>query len=133
MTTGGEGGMVTTDNEEIWNKIWSLKDHGKSWDAIYKKQHPPGFRWVHYSFGTNARMMEVQSGIGRYQLKKINDWHLKRLDNLKKIWESAKDIDGLIAPIIPDFIEHAAYKCYLRIDMNSIKSSWSRDIEYLLK
>ena len=127
MTTAGEGGMVTTDNEEIWNKIWSLKDHGKSWDAIYKKKHPPGFRWVHYSFGTNARMMEVQSGIGRYQLKKINDWHLKRLDNLNKIWESTKDIDGLITPIVPDFIEHAAYKCYLRIDMNSIKSSWSRD------
>jgi dTDP-4-amino-4,6-dideoxygalactose transaminase len=47
MTTGGEGGMVTTNDRELWSKMWSLKDHGKSWEAVYERQHPPGFRWLH--------------------------------------------------------------------------------------
>jgi dTDP-4-amino-4,6-dideoxygalactose transaminase len=68
MTTGGEGGMLTTANEELWSKAWSYKDHGKSWDAVYNREHPSGFRWLHESFGTNWRMIEMQAAIGRIQL-----------------------------------------------------------------
>ncbi|TMP75063.1 aminotransferase, partial [Pseudoalteromonas phenolica] len=46
MTTGGEGGMVTTNSKDLWSKMWSYKDHGKSFDAIYNREHPPGFRWL---------------------------------------------------------------------------------------
>lgn len=70
MTTGGEGGMVTTNDKALWQKMWEYKDHGKNYDSIYHKQHPPGFRWLHDSFGTNWRMMEMQAVIGRIQLKK---------------------------------------------------------------
>ncbi|MGP1613939.1 MAG: DegT/DnrJ/EryC1/StrS family aminotransferase, partial [Pollutimonas bauzanensis] len=59
MTTGGEGGMATTNDRALWSRMWSLKDHGKSWDAIYQREHKPGFRWLHESFGTNWRMMET--------------------------------------------------------------------------
>ena len=70
MTTGGEGGMVTTNHKSLWEKIWSYKDHGKSYDAVYERNHPEGFRWLHESFGTNGRMTEMQAVIGRIQLKK---------------------------------------------------------------
>ena len=73
MTTGGEGGMVTTNSKKLWKKMWEYKDHGKSYDAVYKKKHPEGFRWLHESFGTNWRMTEIQASIGRMQLKKMND------------------------------------------------------------
>ena len=81
MTTGGEGGMVTTDDPAIWEAAWSYKDHGKSWNAVYKREHPPGFRWVHESFGTNARMTEMQAAIGRVQLGRINAWTAARRRN----------------------------------------------------
>ena len=68
MSTGGEGGMVTTNDETIWRSIWSLKDHGKSWDLVQRNDHPPGFRWLHERFGTNGRLTEMQSAIGRIQL-----------------------------------------------------------------
>jgi dTDP-4-amino-4,6-dideoxygalactose transaminase len=71
MTTGGEGGMVTTNDRELWSKMWSFKDHGKSWEAVYEREHAPGFRWLHESFGTNWRMMEVQAVIGRIQLRRM--------------------------------------------------------------
>ena len=113
MTTGGEGGMVTTNDESLWRKMWAYKDHGKSYEAVYEREHPEGFRWLHESFGTNYRMTEMQSAIGRIQLKRMPDWHKKRLSNANRIWSAAKQCNGLRVPTIPDYIEHAAYKCYV--------------------
>jgi len=113
MTTGGEGGMVTTNDESLWRNMWAYKDHGKSYEAVYEREHPEGFRWLHESFGANWRMTEMQAAIGRIQLKRMPDWHGKRLNNANSIWDAAKQCKGLKAPVIPDYIEHAAYKCYV--------------------
>ena len=113
MTTGGEGGMVTTSDESLWRKMWAYKDHGKSYEAVYERDHPKGFRWMHESFGTNWRITAMQAAIGRIQLKRMPDWHRKRLNNANSIWNAAKQCKGLRVPDIPDYIEHAAYKCYV--------------------
>ena len=113
MTTGGEGGMVTTNDESLWRKMWAYKDHGKSYEAVYEREHPEGFRWLHESFGTNWRMTEMQAAIGRIQLKRMPDWHKKRLSNASSIWNTAKQCKGLRVAVIPSYIEHAAYKCYV--------------------
>ena len=113
MTTGGEGGMVTTNDESLWRKMWAYKDHGKSYEAVYEREHPEGFRWLHESFGANWRMTEMQAAIGRIQLKRMSDWHKKRLNNANSIWSAAKKCKGLRVPVLPDYIEHAAYKCYV--------------------
>jgi len=113
MTTGGEGGMVTTNDESLWREMWAYKDHGKSYEAVYEREHPEGFRWLHESFGTNWRMTEMQAAIGRIQLKRMPDWHSKRLSNASNIWNAAKQCKGLRVPVIPNHIEHAAYKCYI--------------------
>ena len=120
MTTGGEGGMVTTNDRQLWSKMWSYKDHGKSWEAVYEKEHPPGFRWLHESFGTNWRMMEMQAVIGRIQLQRMPQWQARRLANANKIWETARTLPYLRVPVISDYIEHAAYKCYLFIDQDQL-------------
>ena len=113
MTTGGEGGMVTTDNESLWRKMWAYKDHGKSYEAVYEREHPGEFKWLHESFGSNWRMTEMQATIGRIQLKRMPDWHQKRLSNANSIWNAAKQCKRLRVPSIPSHIEHAAYKCYV--------------------
>ena len=81
MTTGGEGGMVTTNDEALWRTMWSFKDHGKSYQAVYERQHQPGFRWLHESFGTNWRMLEMQAAIGRIQLRRMPEWTVRRQAN----------------------------------------------------
>ena len=116
MTTGGEGGMATTNDKSLWRKMWAYKDHGKSYEAVYEREHPEGFRWLHDSFGTNWRMTEMQAAIGRIQLKRMPDWHKKRLSNANSIWSAAKQCKGLRVPNIPDHIEHAAYKCYVFVN-----------------
>lgn len=113
MTTGGEGGMVTTSDKALWSKMWSFKDHGKSWDAVYEREHPPGFRWLHESFGTNWRMTEMQAVIGRIQLKRMSQWHKTRLNYALRIWDTVRKFSELSAPKVPDHIVHAAYKCYV--------------------
>jgi len=127
MTTGGEGGMVTTNDESLWQKMWSYKDHGKNYDSVYNKQHPPGFRWLHDDFGTNWRMTEMQAGIGRIQLKRMPVWHERRIDNAQKIWKVATLLKGLRVPIIPENIIHAAYKCYVFVEPDFLKQGWDRD------
>tara|TARA_B100000965_G_scaffold193669_1_gene161682 strand:- start:4383 stop:5561 length:1179 start_codon:yes stop_codon:yes gene_type:complete len=128
ITTGGEGGMVTTNNKKLWEKMWAYKDHGKSFNAVYKKKHPYGFRWLHESFGTNWRMTEIQGAIGRYQLTKIEEWTRIRNKNQNAIWDSCNSINGLRVPIINNKIfEHAAYKCYVFIEKDKLKSGWTRD------
>nr|MCS5585146.1 DegT/DnrJ/EryC1/StrS aminotransferase family protein [Pseudomonadales bacterium] len=127
MTTGGEGGMVTTNSRELWSKMWSYKDHGKSWEAVYERKHPPGFRWLHESFGTNWRMTEMQAVIGRIQLEKMQDWHEKRKRNAQTIWESANQLPGLRVPEVPREVEHACYKCYVFVEPEALNDNWGRD------
>ncbi|WP_394169175.1 DegT/DnrJ/EryC1/StrS family aminotransferase [Saccharospirillum alexandrii] len=127
MTTGGEGGMVTTNDRTLWNSMWSYKDHGKSWEAVYERKHPPGFRWVHESFGTNWRMIEMQGAIGRIQLQRMKDWSEKRLNNAKTIWDVCRQFPIFRVPEVPQFIQHAAYKCYVFVDSGELKHGWDRD------
>lgn len=127
MTTGGEGGMVTTNDRELWKRMWAYKDHGKSWDKVYELEHPPGFRWLHDSFGTNWRMSEMQAVIGRIQLKRMPEWNKARLKNANAIWNAASSCEGLRVPklvcgsckgdcVEPACCVHAAYKCYVFVE-----------------
>ncbi|MDO5639129.1 MAG: DegT/DnrJ/EryC1/StrS aminotransferase family protein [Neisseria sp.] len=127
MTTGGEGGMVTTNDKDLWSKMWSYKDHGKSYDAVYHREHAPGFRWLHESFGTNWRMMEMQAVIGRIQLKRMPDWTAKRQANAAKLEAAMKSFATIRLIDVPDYIEHAQYKFYAFIKPENLKEGWSRD------
>lgn len=128
MTTGGEGGMVTTNDHELWSKMWSFKDHGKSWESVYVREHAPGFRWLHDSFGTNWRMTEMQAVIGRLQLNSMRDWTDKRVKNANRIWSVAKDLPGLRVPVVPEHIDHAGYKAYVFVEADALKVDWNRDL-----
>ncbi|HIF9071212.1 TPA: DegT/DnrJ/EryC1/StrS family aminotransferase [Photobacterium damselae] len=127
MTTGGEGGMVTTNDKTLWDCMWSYKDHGKSYDAIYHRKHEAGFRWLHESFGTNWRMLEMQAVIGRIQLKRMAEWTAKRKANGKAIDNAVADLNVVRSVDVPTYIEHAEYKHYLFIKPENLKEGWTRD------
>jgi len=127
MTTGGEGGIVTCNDRDLWSRMWSFKDHGKSWSAVYEREHPPGFRWLHESFGTNWRMTEMQGVLGRIQLTRMADWRSARQANAQAIWDTASSLPGLRVPQVPDDLEHAAYKCYVFVEPEKLTGGWNRD------
>jgi dTDP-4-amino-4,6-dideoxygalactose transaminase len=127
MTTGGEGGMVTTNDQILWSRIWSYKDHGKNFDAVYRREHAIGFRWVHEAFGTNWRMLEVQAALGRVQLKLLPEWHARRASNARRLAGAFAADPGLRVPMPTAEFEHAWYKFYAFVRPEVLKSGWDRD------
>jgi dTDP-4-amino-4,6-dideoxygalactose transaminase len=154
MTTGGEGGMVTTNDKELWRVMWSFKDHGKSYEAVYERQHPPGFRWLHESFGTNWRMLELQAAIGRIQLRRMAEWTIRRQANADTLVSALQIFAGVEGPVRllqmgcngcsnvnsstlvcgPGITQkcatgcvHGNYKFYVYVRPQNLAPSWSRD------
>lgn len=151
MTTGGEGGMVTVNDEQLWRDMWAYKDHGKSYAAVYERLHPPGFRWLHESFGTNWRMLEMQAVIGRIQLRRMADWTRQRQANAAELAEVLQPFAGEGAPVrLPKLgcsgcgvgcgpvgtqpcakgaagCVHAQYKFYAYIRPQNLAPGWNRD------
>lgn len=128
MTTGGEGGMVTTNNRDMWSKVWSLKDHGKDHDLANNENLPLGFKWLHTSFGSNWRMTEMQAAIGRVQLKKLPSWLEIRRRNAEILHKCFADMSALRVIVPPDYVEHAYYRYYTFIRPELLKRGWSRDL-----
>ena len=139
MTTGGEGGMVTTNDEKLWRAMWAYKDHGKSFEAVYEREHPPGFRWLHESFGTNWRMTEMQAAIGRIQLERMPEWTAVRTKNALAIRQAIMQFACEMGVVrVPQMrcgnplecdcsCQHAYYKLYAYVRSENLASGWSRD------
>lgn len=140
MTTGGEGGMVTCPDHDLWSRMWSFKDHGKSWTKVYETAHPPGFRWLHDSFGTNWRMMEMQAAIGRIQLRRMSAWTAARTAHASILENSLRPLSGARGAVrLPEFsctdcavrdaqtgCVHAYYKYYFYLRPDRLKPEWPR-------
>jgi len=127
ITTGGEGGMLTTSNPELWKLLWSMKDHGKGYDITHSKNQGTHFRWLHQTFGTNWRLTEMQSAIGRIQTKRLNEWVRLRKRNAETLLSKLEN-ESTVRVVRPDnSMEHAYYKCYVFVRPETLKSGWDRD------
>ena len=126
ISTGGEGGMINTNNAEIYQKIWSFKDHGKCLESL-RNSNQKGFKWIHNHLGSNFRLTEMQSAIGRLQLKKINLWNELRTRNALIFADTLANIKYLRIPLPPLDIKHAWYKFNCFIEVSHLKSDWDRD------
>ena len=128
MTTAGEGGMVVCNDEDLRQRMWSFKDHGKSWDAVFERRHPPGFRWLHEDFGTNWRMLEIQAAVGRIQLRRMGDWSARRRAIAARYRATLQPfVNGVRTPEAPDGYDHACYRFYAYVRAEALRPGWSRD------
>ena len=127
MTTGGEGGMLVTSDESLWKRAWSIKDHGKDYDLVFNTEHPPGFRWLHQSFGSNYRMTEMQAAIGRLQLGKLQEWNKLRNRNASQIIDALSQFSSIRVPVPGDDITHGYYRLYAFIVPERLAGGWNRD------
>ncbi len=124
MTTGGEGGMLVLNDTCLWETAWAYKDHGKSFDAVFNRAHPPGFRWLHESFGSNFRMTEMQAAIGRRQLAKLPQWLAARRRNAAALDAGLAAIPGLRVVRPPREFGHAYYKYYAFTEPGLLAAGW---------
>jgi dTDP-4-amino-4,6-dideoxygalactose transaminase len=127
ISTVGEGGMLLTDDESLWQTAWSYKDHGKNWHRARTRNRPPGFRWVHDSFGSNYRITELQAAIGRLQLHALDNWLVQRRAYARKINDAISDMEALRSTLPGDCVEHAYYKYYAFLEPSKLRRGWDRD------
>jgi len=126
ISSGGEGGMLLTQDQAVWDRAWSFKDHGRDYKAVHK-DHPPGFRWVCNSFGTNWRMPEIQAVIARRQLTKLPEWLKQRRRNAELLTECFDGIPALRVTRPPSTITHAYYKYYVFLRPERLRPSWGQN------
>jgi dTDP-4-amino-4,6-dideoxygalactose transaminase len=119
--------MITTNRKEVWELAWSFKDHGKKYDTVYNQKHPPGFRWLHESIGTNWRLTEFQSALGRVLLGKLPSMVEMRRQNARILTEEFRGHRALRVTQPPDHIGHSYYKYYVFVNLERLRKGWTRD------
>ncbi len=127
ITTAGEGGLIALNSDEQFEAAWAYKDHGKSYDAVYRREHQPGFRWLHESFGSNWRLTEIQSAIGRIQLGKLDGWVEARRRNAEALISHLSAFSCMRVPVPAAHIRHSYYRLYAFVRPEKLRSGWSRD------
>jgi len=125
ISTGGEGGMLVTNDRETYEKAWSYKDHGKSLNTNKSSENEAGFTWPHKSIGSNYRMTEMQAAIGRIQLKKLAGWVEVRQRNAALLTKGFSRIDGLRVTVPGSDLKHSYYKYYAFVETGRLRPSWT--------
>ncbi|RLF84343.1 aminotransferase DegT, partial [Thermococci archaeon] len=103
MTTG-EGGMVVTNDGELAKKVDLIRNHGQA------------EKYLHVELGYNLRMTNIAAAIGRAQLKKLDGWNKKRIENAKLLSEGIKKIDGLTPPYVDPRAKHVFHQYVIRVE-----------------
>jgi dTDP-4-amino-4,6-dideoxygalactose transaminase len=128
MSTGGEGGMLTTNDNQLWKRAWSFKDHGKDYEAAHDQQTSSRFRWLHGNVGTNWRLTEMQAAIGRSLLAKLPSQLERRKMNARILNLRFGRVPALRTTIPTDEIVHAYYKYYVFVRPECLENGWTRDV-----
>ena len=109
MTTG-EGGMITTDNENIAEKARMLRSHGES------------ERYVHEILGYNYRMTDMAAALGICQLEKLDEFNRRRINNAEFLSGGVACIEGLIPPFVAPSVRHVFHQFTVRVGKKFILS-----------
>ena len=128
ISTGGEGGMIVTNDKDLYKKMWSIRDHGWDYDLTKNMDSKPGFKWMVDSFGSNYRMTEFQSAIGRIQLKKLDEWLNIRTKNAQFYSNALNKINMTENLHPPNYIKHSYYKFNILLKEDTLAAEWSRDL-----
>ena len=103
MTTS-EGGMITTDDEDLAENARIFRAHGAS------------VRYHHDAIGYNFRMTDIAAAIGLAQLEKIDNFNAKRITNASYLNEGLKDVDGIITPYAAYGSKHVYHQYTIRVE-----------------
>ncbi|MFC1715992.1 DegT/DnrJ/EryC1/StrS family aminotransferase [Candidatus Poribacteria bacterium] len=123
FTTGGEGGMVTTDDEELAWQARSFRDHGydvkERLNLLELEQKLP---YIHNMVGWNYRMTEMQSVIGLAELQRIDDWNMpRRKRNARIIMDAIKDLPQVkYMPVDTEERQNGWYVCAFSLDIENM-------------
>ena len=118
--TTGEGGMVTTNDADLTERMTMLRNHGASISEAQRHHGPHPYLLPEFNLpGFNYRMTDLQAAVGLVQLGKLDKFIAQRRKGAEYYADELADIDWLRLPVVPEGSAHAwqAYVCY--VDPNS--------------
>jgi len=127
ISTGGEGGLLVTNNKNIWQKAWSFKDHGRDYKTMFGKKDSYSFVWTVGDFGSNYRMTEMQAVLGQHGLRNLGSWVVKRRALAQKLNDGLRKLEQLRVTIPGQEVYHSYYKYYVFVRPEKLRNGWNRD------
>lgn len=127
ISTGGEGGLTLTNNSDLYERMWSLRDHGWNYSRAHIPDPTIGFKWMVDTFATNWRLTESQSAIGRLQLQKLEGWVERRRDNAATLSAAIANLPSVVDLTPPETVRHSYYKYNILLETDALADNWTRD------
>ncbi|MFA6240608.1 MAG: DegT/DnrJ/EryC1/StrS family aminotransferase [Candidatus Hydrogenedentales bacterium] len=128
MSTLGEGGMIVTNDPEVFERVALYRSHctrvyGKStkYCSLNETIYPMGKRFWFQDFddtGYNFRMTDMQAAVGRVQLRKLDQLNARRAQNAKALTQGLKDVPGIRLPVVAPGCKHVFHLFPIEIDAN---------------
>ena len=134
FTTGGEGGMVVTNDEELGWECRSFRDHGYDvkmrMNLIALEEKLP---YIHNRVGFNYRMTEIQSIIGINELKRFDTWNMPKRRKYAKMYDEAfKNLDGIKAiPLNTEERKNAYWWYPILLDIDRLDCNAEKFVKHL--
>ncbi|WP_414470336.1 DegT/DnrJ/EryC1/StrS family aminotransferase [Methanobacterium sp. ACI-7] len=101
--TTSEGGIITTNSSEFDHNARALRAHGES------------ERYEHVTLGYNFRMTDISAAIGVVQVRRLDGFNEKRIENAEYLTEHIKHIEGIEPPFVMDNVKHVFHQYTIRI------------------
>lgn len=119
IITTGEGGIVTTNNKELYEKGRLIRSHGQK------------SKYYHTLLGLNYRMTDLTAVVGLNQLERLDNFVRKRRHNAAILTREVEKIDGIRPPVVKSNVYHSFYQYSVLIDLPKYKCSRDEFLEAL--
>ena len=129
--TTGEGGAITTNNEDLYKKLSLLRVHGITKDEKYMSKNPGPWYYEMQSLGFNYRITDIQAALGISQMRKLNSFIKRRREIIEKYNRAFKGIRVIKTPSEKPEVFSAYHLYVLQIDFEQIKKSRKEVMEEL--
>lgn len=103
----GEGGMITTNNEKLYNQLKLLRTHGITRDASLLTKHDGGWYYEMLQLGFNYRLTDIQAALGKSQLKRANLYLERRRTIASTYFQQLQNVGDIVLPYVSEEVQHA--------------------------
>lgn len=132
--TTGEGGMITTDDEELYKKLILFRTHGitRNIDLLENKDEGPWY-YEQLDLGYNYRITDIQCALGINQLNKIDDFVARRRKIVKRYNEAFKNLEEVVIPCQDKSVNSSWHLYVMKFNLEKVKVERREIFEALRK